>query len=122
MISIVLEQEEAKIDSLRGEVSHFFQKAVLDLIIAAVVGALLAAILAVFITRNITNALRGVIDMIKDIAEGEGDLTKRVDVASKDEIGELAGWFNKFVEKLHDVICEVKNNTNEVEAAATERD
>ena len=60
------------------------------------------------------------IDRIKDIAQGEGDLTQRVDVNSKDEIGELGKWFNAFVAKIHDVIAEVSDATREVAAAATE--
>ena len=43
--------------------------------------------------------------MIKDIAQGEGDLTKRVEVTGTDEIGELGTWFNTFVDKVHDIIA-----------------
>ena len=51
---------------------------------------------------------------VKDIAEGEGDLTKRIQVNSKDEIGELGIWFNTFLEKLQDIIGSVGKTTVEL--------
>lgn len=47
---------------------------------------------------------------LRDIAEGEGDLTKRLPVTSHDEIGEMAGWFNTFMEKLQGIIGEISQN------------
>ena len=58
--------------------------------------------------------------MIQDIAQGEGDLTKRLQVDTKDEIAELADWFNQFIEKLHDIISQVNVTTEQVASAATE--
>ncbi len=42
--------------------------------------------------------------MLMDMAKGKGDLTKRLKVTSVDEVGELAGWFNVFVENLDELI------------------
>lgn len=83
-------------------------------------GSFACLILGVFITRTITRPLNATVAMLKDIAEGEGDLTKRLDVSSTDEIGELAKWFNAFVERVHGVISEVSSTSNEVASAATE--
>ena len=47
----------------------------------------------------------------RDIAEGEGDLTKRVPVEGKDEIAELGKWFNVFIEKLQGMIGKVAHVT-----------
>jgi methyl-accepting chemotaxis protein len=44
---------------------------------------------------------------LRDIAQGQGDLTKRVDVVTQDEIGELGGYFNIFISKLQNIISEV---------------
>lgn len=60
------------------------------------------------------------IERVKDIAQGEGDLTQRVEVNSQDEIGQLGGWFNQFVAKIHDVVAEVSSTTRDVASAATE--
>ncbi len=48
-----------------------------------------------------------VVEGLKDIAEGEGDLTRRLKVQSNDELGELATWFNTFIEKLQQIIKEI---------------
>lgn len=51
--------------------------------------------------------------MLKDIAEGQGDLTKRVVISSEDEIGEMSNYFNLFIENIHSIIkkiiCETDN-------------
>lgn len=48
--------------------------------------------------------------MLHDISEGEGDLTKRLTVSSKDEIGELCTYFNNFIEKLQSIITKLSEN------------
>lgn len=53
--------------------------------------------------RNIAN----VVDSLKDIAQGNGDLRRRIRKESEDEIGELVEWFNAFVEKLQGIIGDV---------------
>lgn len=62
-----------------------------------------------FIGRGIILPVLAARNMIQDIAEGEGDLTKRLE-QSNDEIGELAGWFNTFVGKLHGIISNIQGN------------
>jgi methyl-accepting chemotaxis protein len=64
---------------------------------------LFSASIIVSITRNI-NTMR---ISLKDIAQGEGDLTKRIKQNSKDEIGDLIYWFNLFMDKLHGSISDV---------------
>jgi methyl-accepting chemotaxis protein len=64
--------------------------------------------------------VNAVIDRIRDIAEGEGDLTKRIEVSSTDELGQLGKWFNVFVEKVHDIVASVRGASGEVAAASTE--
>jgi methyl-accepting chemotaxis protein len=67
--------------------------------------------LCLIIVFGLVNALKLMIVNFKDIAEGEGDLTKRIEIKSKDEIAELAGWFNIFIEKLQGIIGSIANNT-----------
>jgi methyl-accepting chemotaxis protein len=55
-----------------------------------------------------------------DIAEGEGDLTQRIPVRSRDEIGELSLGFNRFIDKLQNIIRQVKLNTTQLAAASHE--
>ena len=55
----------------------------------------------------ITGSLNAITSSLKNIAEGEGDLTLRIEQFSKDETGELVYWFNHFVDKLQKTIGEV---------------
>ena len=71
---------------------------------------------AVSFSRIVNNVLAG----LKDIAEGEGDLTRRLDLKSRDELGELAHWFNTFIHKLQGIIKEIADNAQDVASAATE--
>lgn len=67
------------------------------------------------VTRPITHT----VDMIKDIAQGEGDLTRRIKIRDEDEIGMLSQWFNRFVEKLQAIIREVAQNAGTVDRSST---
>ncbi len=67
--------------------------------------------LCLVIVVGITRSLRSMIHSFQDIAEGEGDLTKRIAITSKDEIAELAKWFNIFLEKLQNLIGTISQNT-----------
>nr|WP_319393278.1 methyl-accepting chemotaxis protein [uncultured Desulfobacter sp.] len=58
--------------------------------------------------------------MIKDIAQGEGDLTKRLQVKTHDEIGELSDRLNQFIEKLQALMSEVTRNAVTINKASTE--
>jgi methyl-accepting chemotaxis protein len=79
-----------------------------------VVGAacmLLAAPLSWMLSRSMVKPVSDMVVRIKDIAEGEGDLTKRIAVHSQDELGQLGRWFNTFIERLHAIIVQVKKNS-----------
>ncbi|WP_220495930.1 HAMP domain-containing protein, partial [Oceanospirillum sediminis] len=52
--------------------------------------------------------------MLKGIADGQGDLTMRLDIQSQDEVGELAQSFNKFIAKLQSISIQIIGLTNEL--------
>ncbi|MRK21109.1 methyl-accepting chemotaxis protein, partial [Pseudomonas sp. JG-B] len=76
-------------------------------------------LLLVWLTaRGVTRPILGVASMLKDIASGEGDLTRRLDYARQDELGELAGWFNRFLDKLQPIIADVKRSVQDARSTA----
>jgi methyl-accepting chemotaxis protein len=81
---------------------------------------LITLITVVFFPGLITKPLHQVIARVNDIAHGEGDLTARLQVARKDELGQLANAFNHFVEKLQSIIGKITGATSQVAAAAEE--
>ena len=72
------------------------------------------------IARSLLRPILGLRDRLADIANGEGDLTQRVAETGKDEITDVSRLFNRFVEQIHDVVCEVKTTAREVAASATQ--
>jgi len=70
--------------------------------------------------KSIRVPLEHLVSMLRDIAEGEGDLTCRLDVHSTDEIGEVSSWFNQFMDKLQQVMRQVADNTQNLATAAEE--
>ncbi|QXO15693.1 MULTISPECIES: methyl-accepting chemotaxis protein [Vibrio] len=66
----------------------------------------MALITSWFVARQL-NELGNITAALSDIAEGDGDLTRRLDVKSEDEVGILADKFNKFVDRLHVMVKNV---------------
>ena len=79
-----------------------------------------AIVLTVMIERRVCDPLRQLSTRFRDIAEGEGDLTQRIFVHSGDEIGELSNSFNSFIDKLQEIIRQVKSYTVQLAAASQE--
>lgn len=69
--------------------------------------------ISIILVRSIIKPLRGMIAMLKDIAEGEGDLTRRLTDTSGAE-RQVGGWFNLFVSRVHRVIKDVAQNSGQV--------
>lgn len=79
----------------------------------------LSLLLAVVIVRSISVPLRRTVAMLQDIAEGHGDLTKRLQASSgSDEVGELSRWFNRFVDNIHGIISQAAGTTHQVSSAS----
>jgi methyl-accepting chemotaxis protein len=88
-------------------------------------GALLAMLalsilLAWLVSRTVIGPIKAVVDTIRDIAQGEGDLTRRLPVLGKNEIGELSEWFNTFIAKLHGIISQVSGSSMQLASSALE--
>jgi methyl-accepting chemotaxis protein len=88
--------------------------------IVAVAVAGVAILLGLLIARSISRPLMAVVKSMEDISEGEGDLTRRLDADRSDEIGRLAKAFNRFVERIHLIVREVTQSTEQVASAAEE--
>jgi methyl-accepting chemotaxis protein len=66
------------------------------------------------ISRSVTRPLNRVVQGLHEVAEGEGDLTKRLPVNGTDEIGDVSVAFNAFMSKLQSIITEVKASADHV--------
>jgi methyl-accepting chemotaxis protein len=68
----------------------------------------LIIVAAVFLARSISKPIIKVADTLKDIAQGEGDLTRIINAGSKDEIGRMAKYFNQTLEKIRNLVINIK--------------
>ncbi|WP_029897808.1 methyl-accepting chemotaxis protein [Desulfohalovibrio reitneri] len=80
-----------------------------------VIPALLVALLA---GRYIAGPVSRIVAVIKDIAQDKADLTKELDIKQRDEIGELATWFNRLTRKIDTILCDSEGYVNMLNAVA----
>ncbi len=94
------------------EVHHDANASLLRLIVMGSFAGLIFICIAIFFTlsRVVLSPITKTSGMIRDIAQGEGDLTKRMEIQSEDEIGELGKWFNAFTDNIQKIVADVTNN------------
>jgi methyl-accepting chemotaxis protein len=80
----------------------------------------LMVLVSLVMSRQIATPVSHVATMLKDIAEGEGDLTRRVRINQKDEVGELSQWFNRIMDTFQVLIKQIKESASQLSAAAHE--
>lgn len=105
------EESMNSIQAFEKRIDQSIQKAMMMQVgIAMVVVFLLIA--AIIITLNLMaiKPLKALTAMVTDLVEGEGDLTKRLDLRSRDELGVLAHVFNRFIERMQTLVQEISEN------------
>lgn len=75
-------------------------------------GGLLMTWLIALVTNAIIRPIRHAAELMHDIAEGEGDLTKRILVNTQDEVGDLANSFNVFIDKIRGIVQQLSGNAS----------
>ncbi len=120
---------ETSLHELRTNLSKDFQ-AELDVVTAGsrwqrMLGLILFLVtapctifLAFIVEKRVSAPLHQLTQRLKDIAEGEGDLTRRLEISNRDELGEVSSWFNLLMDKLQDVMRQVLANTRQVVSAS----
>lgn len=89
-------------------------------IIAIFISLLVGVIVAFIISRVITKPIKTVVNKLVELSSHEGDLTARLTVNSKDEIGKLSSAFNTMIANIQDLIKQVQSTTVEVASSAEE--
>jgi methyl-accepting chemotaxis protein len=91
-----------------------------EAMVVALIGITGIVILALLVTRAIVRPVQGVVATLTDLAQGQGDLTTRLPVSTRDEIGQLAGRFNEFMEKLYAMIKDITKGVETLSSSSTE--
>ncbi len=81
---------------------------------------IIVTLIASLVLYSVLNAVRRVVDRMRDMALADADLSTRLDVHSHDEVGELATWFNAFLDKIAELVTAVKKSSIQLTSTATE--
>ncbi len=95
------------VGSFKSEVFSEINKMKYIILVLIVLFAFLSLIVSYFLANGIAKPIMLLNNKIKDISEGDGDLTKRLEIASHDEIGELSQNFNNFIDKIYQIIFNI---------------
>lgn len=101
-------------NKLSEEISSKSGAALVQLFVAAALLTVGAFVMLTLISNQIVKPIVKIRDLMKDIAEGEGDLTRKIRVVANDETGELATWINKFIEDLANIVRTIDKNASSV--------
>lgn len=84
----------------------------------ALVCGVLFAVAGAWFAGLIVKPIRGVASGLEGIAQGEGDLTARLDVKGRDETAQLAGWFNQFLEAIRTLIQRIGQAAGQIHSSS----
>ncbi|MEZ8824688.1 methyl-accepting chemotaxis protein [Vibrio sp. 10N.261.55.A7] len=101
---------------LSNDVDHSIDSSKLTVEIALAIALIAGAIAFWIIKQFVIKPLKNIEIAMADIAQGDGDLSKRMEVTSDDELGKVAKSFNQFVAKIHLTVEEVIISSNAVRA------
>ncbi len=92
----------------------------INIIVVSAIGLLIGILFILILSRTITTPIRKASSMLKDISEGEGDLTKHISVKVHDEIGEMAQYFNLTLDKVRNLITIIRSQSDKLTEIGTE--
>jgi methyl-accepting chemotaxis protein len=89
-------------------------------LLAAVVGLGVALVVLLLVGRAIAAPVRRAATLLSEIADGQGDLTRRMTVESQDEVGQLADAFNRFVSSMATLVLRVRASSSSIATGSTQ--
>jgi len=102
------------------EMISFADRGSVILLALILIGGGTASYVIIRFTRSMVSSIRDTVVAVRNIAQGEGDLTARVAVTSDDEIGELAEWINAFIERTQEIIRKIASSSRGLSGTAGE--
>ncbi|VXB64533.1 Methyl-accepting chemotaxis protein [Pseudomonas sp. 8BK] len=112
--AINLDGVEAQIAQVQVEIDERISTIITSIMVIAAVLLVIFGIVGVVLSNTFLRPLQQIKDNLDDIAAGEGDLTRRLPINGDDELGQLAGSFNRFVEKIHGLVRQIVDMTGQL--------
>lgn len=113
-----IEQLENRKKAIQQDIDLFESRLELLIIIVSSTAIIATIIFAKIFVSRIVNPIKNTVKMLKDISDGDGDLTQRVKVETNDEIGDLAREFNRFIDNIQNIVKQVNRNSDLVVSSA----
>jgi len=111
---------EKQVAAMDNKVGGALGKAVVGSITTSLIALAVIVLLALVVVRSIIRPLKSAVSAMDDIASGDGDLTRRLEIGGKDELGQLATAFNSFADQVHGLVERVLSSTRTLNEASTE--
>lgn len=124
-LKVLSDGDQASLDMINGDVANFVNQ-INDLVtgystyssskvtaakltngVLMLFGLVVAAVGYSLLNRGIRTPINALMKDLKDLSEGHGDLTKRIEIKSKDEIGDMTQYFNEFIGNIHHIVSEI---------------
>ena len=112
--------QKKQVESRYAKAVTAYESALTGLLVGYLVALVIAVACTVVISRSIVVPLRSMIVVMRDIAEGERDLTKNIYLLSKDELGEFSKWFDMFMDNIQEDITNIGASTHQIASAAVQ--
>lgn len=116
----LIELEDALKDTITARAETTLTKTKRYTNISMIMFILAVSALTTVLTLGISKNLNAAVNAMKDVAEGEADLTKRLVISRNDEIGTLSEYFNLFLNRLQEMLNKVKENTTSINATSVD--
>ena len=107
-----------QVEQMSSSVMQLSLNSIIILLLISATGQIAGMIISRKVTNSVDAPIKDISNAMQDIALGEGDLTRRLPVNSRDEIGQLASHFNAFVEKIHRMLAEVAATVQQLEVSS----
>lgn len=123
-INSLVDHARESSDKTRAELAEVYRRAFIINVTTAVLGLFLLLLAVVLINKKVLSPLekteKSLADIMQDIDRREGDLTKRIKLYGRDEIGSLGGGINAFIERLQNILRMVTNSSQQMNGIAGE--
>ncbi|MCF6345207.1 MAG: methyl-accepting chemotaxis protein [Thiomicrorhabdus sp.] len=120
--SALISLSDQAVQDMKAESDRVLNSSLYNIIILlalSVLGLLIGMWVSKRVTHSVVEPVQKISSLMKDISKGEGDLTRRLPVSSQNEMGELATYFNAFVDKIQRMLQEVTLTIKELETASS---
>ncbi len=114
---------DEQVNELKTDVSKIDKdsnKLLMTAVCLGILSTIILTLLGIVISSIISKPIKKFTAILKDISEGEGDLTRRIEINTSDEIGDMATYFNSTFEKIHHLVSSVQDQSERLENVGVE--